>query len=193
MEKTLVINGVELPCTINEYGVIFNKRTNREQYQDLNKGKMGIYKRVKVEYNRKKYRQYTHILVAQHFLPPPPPLPNLKVNHHDGDTMNNHVSNLYWTTHSENMKHYYDVLKPKGIKKKRIDHRRIYEEGLGVKIKPGNHVHHIDWDHLNDVLDNLMEVTHKEHVWLHEHNNEYLKTYNRDQIREIINREYHGL
>ena len=49
-----------------------------------------------------------HRLVAQAFIPNYRNLP--EVNHIDGNKQNNNVSNLEWTTHSQNMKHSQCVL-----------------------------------------------------------------------------------
>ena len=53
----------------------------------------------------KSYR--VHRLVADAFLPPPPTPKHKYVNHKDGNPSNNHVSNLEWCTHSENIAHSY--------------------------------------------------------------------------------------
>lgn len=50
-------------------------------------------------------RTTVHRLVAEAFIPNPDCLP--EVNHIDSNRANNHVSNLEWVTHSENMKHSY--------------------------------------------------------------------------------------
>ena len=46
---------------------------------------------------------YIHRLVAEAFLAKT--LGKTEVNHKDGDTLNNNVSNLEWCTHAENMEH----------------------------------------------------------------------------------------
>lgn len=49
-----------------------------------------------------------HRVVAELFIPNPNNLP--EVNHIDGDKSNNNISNLEWTTHSENVKHSFEKL-----------------------------------------------------------------------------------
>ena len=46
---------------------------------------------------------YIHKLVAKAFLPNPNNYD--EVNHKDGNTLNNHVDNLEWCTHKQNMEH----------------------------------------------------------------------------------------
>lgn len=59
---------------------------------------------------KKKY--LVHRLVLQTFNPVEN-MDKLQVNHKDGDTTNNKLSNLEWVTPSENIKHSYEVLKRK--------------------------------------------------------------------------------
>ena len=111
MEKQLIIKGTPLPhCTINEYGRVWNNKTNREQVQVTNNGK-NPHKKVKVRNGGGTHlRDYVHRLVAEHFIGPCPE-PGMVVNHIDGNPFNNHVSNLEWVTVSENNKHYHRELK----------------------------------------------------------------------------------
>lgn len=51
--------------------------------------------------------EYVHRLVAKAYIPNPFNLP--EVNHIDGNTYNNDVSNLEWTDYSGNLQHAYDT------------------------------------------------------------------------------------
>lgn len=66
----------------------------------------GIYPKIK--------RISIHRLVALHFIPNPHNL--LEVNHLDGNKVNNHFSNLGWTSRSDNIRHAFK----EGLMKQRI-------------------------------------------------------------------------
>lgn len=59
--------------------------------------------RIKPSYKRKQYR--VHRLMAELFIPNP--LGKRTVNHIDGNTQNNQLSNLEWATYSENSQRAY--------------------------------------------------------------------------------------
>lgn len=61
------------------------------------------YRRITLRIDGAKVNKSIHVLVAEAFLPKEKGL--TIVNHLDGDKLNNHVSNLEWTTHSGNMLH----------------------------------------------------------------------------------------
>ncbi len=61
------------------------------------------YARVSLSKNGKVNRVSVHRLVAEAFIPNPYDKPC--VNHKDNNGLNNHVDNLEWVTHSENMLH----------------------------------------------------------------------------------------
>lgn len=64
------------------------------------------YKRVHVSHNGVTYHYSVHRLVAKAFIDNS--LNKPCVNHIDGNKQNNHVNNLEWCTHGENLKHAYD-------------------------------------------------------------------------------------
>lgn len=74
------------------------------------------YSNVGIGYNGETRTILVHRLVAQAFTPNPENKPY--VNHIDGDTHNNHVSNLEWVTQSENINHAIKIgnKEPKEVK-----------------------------------------------------------------------------
>lgn len=59
--------------------------------------------------NKKPINTSVHQIVASAFLPNPFKLH--EVNHKDGVKTNNHVDNLEWCTHHQNVLHYFNKLK----------------------------------------------------------------------------------
>lgn len=89
--------------TISQTGEIVNIKTNHVKSQWI--GKNG-YKHVDLQRNGYKRKFAVHRLLALHFIPNPHN--KRTVNHIDGNKLNNDLSNLEWTTDSENMQHAYD-------------------------------------------------------------------------------------
>lgn len=100
------VKGYETLYKIDEYGIVYNiKRKTiikwRYAYQRYNAKR--TYKYIRL-YKKGKGKSFpVHRLIALTFIPNPLNLP--EVNHIDGDKDNNHISNLEWITHADNMKH----------------------------------------------------------------------------------------
>jgi hypothetical protein len=82
---------------------------------------VGGYQRVKL-WSRKRL---IHVLVAELFIGPKPA--GYQVNHKDGDTSNNVVSNLEYATPSANVRHSLDVLGRKRARGSRNGASRLTE------------------------------------------------------------------
>ena len=77
----------------------------------------------KVEGKKVIERRYIHRLVAEAFIPNP--LNRTEINHIDGDKTNNHITNIEWITHSENMKHSYKLGLHSCLDMRGINHPRV--------------------------------------------------------------------
>lgn len=90
--------GTDRPCEFKGRLLKINKQTFK---------KHNIIPRYYVAFskNGKRARFYVHRLVAEHFIPNPNKFE--QVNHIDGDTANNHVSNLEWVSRTDNMRHAF--------------------------------------------------------------------------------------
>lgn len=88
------------------------------------------YYQVGLSNNGSKKRDYIHRLVAEAFIPNPKNLP--EVNHLDGNKLNNRLSNLEWTTSSENKKHAYmmNLRGPVDVKGVKNGRAKIDEEDV---------------------------------------------------------------
>ena len=65
------------------------------------------YRQVGIYHKGNKKLTYIHRMVAETYIPNPHNKP--QVNHKDGDKTNNHVSNLEWSTSSENIEHAFRI------------------------------------------------------------------------------------
>lgn len=66
--------------------------------------------------------------------------------------------------------------------------RKIYENYYKVEVTKGNHLHHIDWDASNNNPLNIIEVTVREHRWLHRIENMEYKELDHYGVREVLNK-----
>jgi hypothetical protein len=105
MIKSKQINLFGKEFLIYENGDLINLKTNKK----LKAFDNGIgYLRVGIYIGQNKTKPiYIHRLIAQSFIPNPEN--KIEVNHIDGNTKNNDISNLEWVTKSENALHAYKI------------------------------------------------------------------------------------
>lgn len=102
MANFVPIKGFENKYAINENGDIINVKTKVIKKSFVNSWG---YKNVCLYNHKKNYTFSVHRLVAESFLTNPEN--KEQVNHIDGNKLNNTLSNLEWTTRSENLRHAY--------------------------------------------------------------------------------------
>lgn len=90
---------------ISNFGRVRRHFKNSTSYYKGNINHDG-YLRIKFSIDGKVFNKFSHVLVAEHFIPNPNNFP--QINHIDGNKLNNNVNNLEWCTASQNMQHAYD-------------------------------------------------------------------------------------
>lgn len=97
------IEGYDQVYTINSLGQVYSYRVGRF-LKPFNSGHG--YMKINLRQNGKIKSHYVHRLVANAFLPKI--VNKTDVNHKDGNKSNNILSNLEWSTRSENIQHAWD-------------------------------------------------------------------------------------
>lgn len=99
------IPGTEGRYKVNQLGQVFSNTTGKILKPQKTKNTGYIQYKLMLRGSRMCFTG--HRLVAELFIPNP--LNKPQVNHKDGDKTNNHISNLEWSTRSENMTHAKDM------------------------------------------------------------------------------------
>ena len=121
--KVVGNDGWEENYLVSDDGRVFSLISNRE-LKPYAKSRGYGYKRrdytVSITHNGKQRHPKISRMVAMAFIPNP--LNKEPVNHIDGNPLNNHVSNLEWTTDKENRQHAVDNwLTRKGFTKEQFE------------------------------------------------------------------------
>lgn len=94
------VSGYEDIYEVNIEGKVRNKKTGHV----LREYDFGhVYNYVQLNKDGRMRKQYTHRLIAMHFIPNPSGYK--QVNHKDLNKRNNHIDNLEWVTPKQNMRH----------------------------------------------------------------------------------------
>ena len=111
---------------VSDTGIVWNRKKNKEVTQ-YGHGPRKNYKSVRL-YG---INLQVHRLVAMVFIPNPENKP--EVNHIDCNPSNNHVSNLEWVTHRENLEHQYKTGGLANLMKEKDAHFICHclEKGMG--------------------------------------------------------------
>lgn len=115
--KVVVVDGNTTTWQVSDFGRVKNKHGYSSHGVKQENG----YMRSEVELYGSKA---VHLLVAAAFLPPKPSSSHT-IDHIDGNTTNNCVSNLQWVTQSEQISRMHALKQQKGISKPRANCRPI--------------------------------------------------------------------
>lgn len=117
------IEGYEGRYSISTFGRVYSHLTSKYLKPKIdNKGYLSVHLR-----GSKESHPTLHRLVAYHFIKNE--LGKETVNHIDGNKKNNHVTNLEWSSHSEQINHALsmNLIKPRG--------NHIYSDEFKFKVK----------------------------------------------------------
>lgn len=122
-EIFLPVVGYEGLYKVSNFGNVISEKSGKKRSLQLAYGLRNKYYGVMLSNNKTKRNQLVHRMVAMAFIPNPENKP--QVNHIDGVTTNNHVENLEWVSHQENVDHAVKMGIAPWNKGKRIDKSRI--------------------------------------------------------------------
>ena len=101
---------------ISSYGRVFSTKLGKPRRKKTFITKCG-YEYISLCNKGKSKDVGVHVLVALAFIDKDARSKGLEVNHKDLNKKNNHVENLEWITHQENMQHQVNFYRPKIIKR----------------------------------------------------------------------------